>query len=65
MAHHTRGEDPDPRLVAVIELEEGVRLISNLRGIDVGDVRAGMPVAVSFEEVDGVLLHQFRPVEQA
>jgi len=61
LARFTRGEDPDPRLVAIVELEEGVRLVSNLQGVEVDGVRLGMPVAVSFEEVDGVLLHQFRP----
>ena len=65
MAHHTRGEDPDPRLVAIVQLEEGVRIVSNLQGIDIAAVWAGMPVAVSFEEVDGVLLHQFRPAGKA
>jgi uncharacterized OB-fold protein len=52
----------EPVIVALIELEEGVRLVSNLCGVAPGAVRNGMAVEVFFTEFeDGVRLHQFRP----
>jgi uncharacterized protein len=51
-----------PYIVALIELAEGVRIVSNLIGIDPGDVTAGMEVEVHFQNFDdGLVLHQFRP----
>ena len=51
-----------PYIVALIELAEGVRLVSNLTGIDPADVTVGMPVEVHYAEFDGdLVLHQFRP----
>ncbi|MGA9678746.1 MAG: Zn-ribbon domain-containing OB-fold protein, partial [Mycobacterium sp.] len=37
-----------PYVVALIELEEGVRIVSNLTDIDPADVTVGMPVQVYF-----------------
>jgi uncharacterized OB-fold protein/acyl dehydratase len=52
-----------PYVVAVIALEEGTRLISNVIDIDPGDVTVGMPVAVRFVRVDPELtLPLFAPV---
>ena len=59
--HPTRREGA-PRIVALVQLDEGIRLVSNLRGIDPADVRNGMRVEVGFDEVDGIRLPQFRPV---
>lgn len=51
-----------PYVVALVELEEGVRLVSNLTDIDPADITVGMPVEVYFQTFDGDLaLHQFRP----
>lgn len=48
--------------VAVVELEEGTRIVSDLVGIDGDDVRIGLPVRVEFNAVDDELtLPQFRP----
>jgi uncharacterized OB-fold protein/acyl dehydratase len=44
-----------PYVVAVIALEEGTRLISNVIDIDPGDVTIGMPVEVRFVAVDDEL----------
>jgi hypothetical protein len=58
---------PDPFIegryvVALVELEEGVRIVSNLRDVDPDDVRIGMAVEVAFETFGGdLVLHQFRP----
>jgi uncharacterized OB-fold protein/acyl dehydratase len=49
-----------PHVVLLVELEEGVRLVSELgRGVDRTAVRIGLPVQVAFEEVPG---GQRRPV---
>jgi uncharacterized protein len=58
--HPTQPEDA-PRVVALVELDEGPRLVSNLTGAASADVRNGMRVEVGFDEVDGVRLPQFRP----
>ncbi|WP_280512174.1 bifunctional MaoC family dehydratase N-terminal/OB-fold nucleic acid binding domain-containing protein [Nocardia farcinica] len=41
-----------PFVVALVELEEGVRMLGELRGIDPGEVRVGLPVEVAFEQLD-------------
>ena len=49
--------------IALVELEEGTRLVSDVVGIDGDDVRIGLPVQVEFNAVDDELtLPQFRPV---
>ena len=51
-----------PYIVVLVELGEGVRLVSNLCEIEPGDVRVGMPVEVFYTTFDNdVVLHQFRP----
>ena len=48
--------------VALVDLEEGVRLVTNLVDVDPADVTIGMPVEGRVEHFDnGVSLHQFRP----
>jgi uncharacterized OB-fold protein len=52
-----------PYVVALVELEEGTRIVTNIVGVEPASVRIGMPVDVVFEEFDGgVVLPQFRPV---
>ena len=48
--------------IALIELEEGTRIVSDLVGIAPQDVEIGLPVRVEFNAVDDALvLPQFRP----
>jgi uncharacterized OB-fold protein len=55
-----------PYVVALVELEEGVRLVSNLTDIDPADVTPGMPVEVYYRTFDNdLVLHQFRPSASA
>ena len=49
----------------LVDLEEGVRLVSNLLGVAPSDVRNGMPVELCFENYDGTALPQFRPAVSA
>ena len=50
-------------VVALVELEEGTRLVTNLIGVDPAQVRIGLPVEVEFVAVDPDLtLPMFRPL---
>ena len=51
-----------PNLVGLIELEEGTRVLANVTGIDPERIEIGMDVEVYFEDFEGVVLPQFRPV---
>jgi len=53
-----------PYVVALVALDEGVRMASNVVGCAPDRVRAGMPLEVVFDDVqDGVALPKFRPIE--
>ena len=62
LSHHPTEPDAEPRIVVLVDLEEGVRLVANLRGLPWSEVTNDLPVEVYFDEVDGVPLPQFRPV---
>ncbi len=52
-------------IVALIELDEGVKMMSNVVECDVNDVKMGMEVEVVFDDVtDEVTLPKFRPVSK-
>jgi uncharacterized protein len=52
-----------PYVVAIIETEEGGRLISNVVGCKPDEVKVGMPVEVVFDDVTPeVTLPKFRPL---
>ena len=52
-----------PYSVALIELEEGVRMMSNVVEIEPQDIRVGMPVEVVFEDISPTIsLPKFRPI---
>ncbi|ASW89860.1 Zn-ribbon domain-containing OB-fold protein [Mycobacterium marseillense] len=56
-----------PYVVALIELDEGVRIVSNLCDIEPAAIDVGMPVEVFYEKFEAIpsgdelVLHQFRP----
>jgi hypothetical protein len=51
-----------PYIVALIDLDEGVRIVSNLCEIAPEDVEFGLPVEVFFKTFENdLVLHQFRP----
>jgi len=58
-SHHPGRPDDERRIVILVQLEEGIRMVSNLRGVAVAAVRNDMPVQVCFTEIDGVGLPQF------
>jgi uncharacterized OB-fold protein len=48
--------------VVLVELEEGVRIVSNLVEVDPADVAIGLPVEVTYVQTDPELtLPMFRP----
>ena len=61
--HHPKIDAFDyPLVVAVIELEEGTRLIANMTGVEPGHVHIGMPVELDWIDADSELtLPAFRP----
>lgn len=53
---------PEPYAVALVQLDEDVRLMSNIVGVDPGDVRVGMRVRLAWEALpDGRHLWLFEP----
>lgn len=56
---------PDiPYVVAVIRLEEGVQMLSNIVGCDFDELRCDMPVEVTFKRLtDEFTLPKFRPAK--
>jgi len=53
-----------PLVCGLIELEEGTRVVTNIEGVAPSDVKIGMPVVLSIENVDDELkLPVFRPAK--
>ena len=62
--YHKGFADERPYCVAVIALDEGPRMISNVIGIAVAEIACDMPVEVVFEDItDDATLPKFRPAE--
>jgi uncharacterized OB-fold protein len=60
--YHPGFADDVPYAVVVVELEEGVRLLSNVVGCPARETAVGMPVEVVFEDASPeVTLPKFRP----
>jgi uncharacterized OB-fold protein len=53
----------DPYVAAIVELEDcpGVRLMTNIVGCRISEIKRGMPVRVDFHELNGAWLPLFRP----
>ncbi|GAA2123375.1 Zn-ribbon domain-containing OB-fold protein [Actinomadura napierensis] len=60
-------EDEAPYVIAIVELEEGVRMMSNIVGVpaDPGHLPLDLPLRVVFERRGDVELPLFTPVEEA
>jgi uncharacterized OB-fold protein len=57
--------DELPYAIVVVELDEGPRLVGNLRGLAPASLRLDLPVEVEFEAVSGtVALTHFRPANE-
>jgi uncharacterized OB-fold protein len=64
VSHHPTEDDPEPRIVALVELEEGVRVVSNIVGSDPIEVDNELPVELTFVRYDDVTLPQFQLVRR-
>ena len=62
---HPSQPDANPRIVALVDLPEGIRMVTNLVDIDIGDVETGMPVELVFRLVGEQTLPQFCPAQGA
>jgi uncharacterized OB-fold protein len=61
-ATHAAMADKVPYIAALIQLDEGPRVLTNLRNCAEADIQVGMPVALIFEELtDQITLPQFEP----
>lgn len=58
---HPSRRDEEPRCVCLIDLDEGVRIVSNI--VDPDNAVNGAAVELAFTEVDGRTLPLFRTVE--
>lgn len=59
---HVAVADKVPYVVILVDLEEGPRVVSNIRNCDPEALAVGMPVSLIFEEIaEGVVLPQFEP----
>jgi uncharacterized OB-fold protein len=63
--HHPRSPRFDyPIIAALVDLEEGLRMVSNLVDVDTGEIRIGMPVEVRFvATADDMMVPVFLPGE--
>ncbi|MBW1668277.1 MAG: Zn-ribbon domain-containing OB-fold protein [Deltaproteobacteria bacterium] len=57
--------DDMPYVVAIIKLEEGVQMLSNIVGCEPSELKCDMPVEVTFEKLnDGFTLPKFKPAKE-
>ena len=50
-----------PNVVALVDVDEGVRILANLTDVEPDAVEIGLPVEVYFKALDDVTLPQWRP----
>lgn len=59
---HPAFADRVPYAVVLVDIDEGFRVLADLTGCDLADIRVGMQVTAVFEEVaDGFTIPRFRP----
>ncbi len=62
---HPSFEEESPYAIAVVLLDEGARMIANLRGAKPEEIKGDMAVEIIFEELsEDITLPQFRPVSR-
>ncbi len=62
VSRHPSEPDTAPRVVVLVELVEGVRVVSNLIGTALDDIAVGLEVEAVFVEQEGFTLPQFKVV---
>jgi len=61
VSRHPSEPTAEARVVAVVVLDDGLRMVTNLVDLDPAAVRNDMAVELCFREYDGPVLPQFRP----
>jgi uncharacterized OB-fold protein len=64
MSRHPSTPDSEARIVALIDLKEGIRMVSNIVAEPGVQVRTGMAVRVIFERFGNITLPQFVIAEE-
>jgi len=70
-SHHPTEPDAAPRIIVLLDLEEGVRFVANLVDCALEDVHFGLPVELTWVEYPSMnreepqILPQFRPLPGA
>ena len=67
VAHHPQVPSFDyPLNIGLVELEEGIRLVTNIVACTADQLEIGMPLELTFvDSHDDITLHQFRPARPA
>jgi uncharacterized OB-fold protein len=60
-SQHPTADESESRIVVLLDLEEGVRFVSNLVEIELEAIRFGLAVELVFIDYEGQVLPQFRP----
>ena len=64
-AYHPAFEDDLPYVVAIVELDEGPHILTNIIGCSPDSLRCDMPMEVVWEKVtDEITLPKFRPASE-
>lgn len=64
--YHPSYKNDIPYVVAIIELDEGPRMESNITGCKIEEIKIGMPVEVYFDDITAeISLPKFRSAEKA
>jgi uncharacterized OB-fold protein len=58
VAHHPTRED-ESRIVVLVDLEEGVRMVSNIVDFDPAEIEQDLPLELTFRTYGDVVLPQF------
>lgn len=61
VSKHPNQHSDEQRIVALVALTDGVRMVSNLRDTTIDAAYEGMPVELFFDDINGQKLPQFRP----
>jgi uncharacterized protein len=51
-----------PYALAIVELEEGVRIVAQVFAASIDQVRNGMPVEAFYDTIDGFSIVKFKPL---
>tara|TARA_B110000444_G_C18841976_1_gene599505 strand:+ start:829 stop:1095 length:267 start_codon:yes stop_codon:yes gene_type:complete len=62
LSKHPAIPDDPGRIVVLIDLEEGIRFVSNLHIEDIDRITEGGSVEVFYKKIDGTIFPQFKPV---